>query len=260
MKERNIQRNAFFMLVGLNINTHFIINCVPEREVNEYFAMNNLKECLHELDFNVCGFFSDNHSSNVSEYMKLFSHYGIDSSDLHIFLDSKRIYLFYNCVHLTKSTRNNLHNHKRLLFVAADNVAAARFLSLFYILWTVSNCKNKFNSSHRLEKAVVYHGDKKPQFLQALAEWIVTWDKMKISSSEKFTLSSQTSNAFQRIHSSMPCCSNRSPTMNYFVKSSSNLIWKLWIYQSIFQQQEETFFRVGGEAYGHFTQKMKHKK
>ena len=151
--------------------------------------------------------------------MKLFSHYGIDSSDLHIFLYSKRIYLFYDSVHLTKSTRNNLHNHKRLLFVAA-----ARFLSLFYILWTVSNCKNKFNSSHRLEKAVVYHGDKKPQFLQALAEWIVTWDKMKISSSEKFTLSSQTSNAFLCIHSSMPCCSNRSSTMNYFVKSSSNLI------------------------------------
>ena len=34
----------------------------------------------------------------------------------------------------------------------------------------------------------------------------------------------------------------------------------LLIYQSIFQQQEETFFRVGGEAYGHFTLKMKHKK
>ena len=81
-----------------------------------------------------------------------------------------------------------------------DNVAAARFLSLLYILWTVSNCKNKFNSSHRLGNAVVYLlGDKKPQFLQALAEWIVTWDKMKISSSEKFTLSTQTSNAFQRV-------------------------------------------------------------
>ena len=61
-------------------------------------------------------------------------------------------------------------------------------------------------------------------------------------------------------YSSMPWCSNRSPTMNYFVKSSSNFIWKLRIYQSIFQQQEETFFRVSGEAYGHFTQKMKHKK
>ena len=80
-----------------------------------------------------------------------------------------------------------------------DNVAAARFLSLFYILWTVSNCKNKFNSSHWLGNAVVYLVVKKTQFLQALAEWIVTWDKMKISSSEKFTLSTQTSNAFQRI-------------------------------------------------------------
>ena len=60
------------MLVGLKINTRFIINCVPEREVKGYFVMSNLKECLHELDFNVRGFVSDNHSSN----------YGIDSPDL----------------------------------------------------------------------------------------------------------------------------------------------------------------------------------
>ena len=42
-----------FMLVGLKINTHFIINCVTERDVNGYFVLNNLEECLHELDFNV---------------------------------------------------------------------------------------------------------------------------------------------------------------------------------------------------------------
>ena len=108
------------MLVGLKINTHFIINCVPERELNGYFVMNNLKECLHELDFNVRGFVSDNHSSNVSAYMKLFSHYGIDSSDLHITFNSKRIYLFYDSIHLMKSIRNNLHNHKRLLFPPYD--------------------------------------------------------------------------------------------------------------------------------------------
>ena len=48
------------MLVGLKIITHFIINCVPEREMNGYFVMNNLKVCLRELDFNVRGFVSDN--------------------------------------------------------------------------------------------------------------------------------------------------------------------------------------------------------
>ena len=40
------------MLVGLKSNNHFIINCVPEKEVNLYFVLNNLKESLHELDFN----------------------------------------------------------------------------------------------------------------------------------------------------------------------------------------------------------------
>ena len=64
-----------------------------------------------------------------------------------------------------------------------DNVAAARFLSLFYILWIASNCMNKFNSSHRLGNAVLYLVIKNLNFSQALGEWIVTWDKMKISSS-----------------------------------------------------------------------------
>ena len=60
------------------------------------------------------------HYSNVSAYMKLFSHYEIDSSDLHITFNSKRIYLFYDSVHLMKSIRNNLHNHKGLLFPPYD--------------------------------------------------------------------------------------------------------------------------------------------
>ena len=81
-----------FMLVGLKSNTPFIIKCVPEREVNGDFVMNNLKECLqclHELDFNVRGVVCDNHASNVSAYRKLLSEYGNDSSDLHITFNNK---------------------------------------------------------------------------------------------------------------------------------------------------------------------------
>ena len=48
-----------FMLVGLRSNSHFIINCVSEREVNRYFVLNNLKECLDELNFNVRGAVSE---------------------------------------------------------------------------------------------------------------------------------------------------------------------------------------------------------
>ena len=43
-----------------------------------YFVMNNLKVCVHELDFNVRGAVSDNYSNNVSAYSKLFSQYGND--------------------------------------------------------------------------------------------------------------------------------------------------------------------------------------
>ena len=264
-----------FMLVDLKNNTPFIIKCVPEREVNGDFVMNNLKECLqclHELDFNVRGVVCDNHCSNVSAFRKLLSEYGNYSSDLHITFNSKRIYLFYDSVHLMKSIRNNLLNQKIFLFPPFEfkefkdricvpageiilqifhhihekdkkldahlraapkitvsvnhpgsckqrvplalaifdpttpaameryfpaDVVAARLLGLFYIWWTVSNSKNKFHSSHRLGNAAV-PGDEKPQVLQALVEWIVNWDKIKISSSEEFTLSAQTSNTLQR--------------------------------------------------------------
>ena len=74
-----------------------------------------------------------------------------------------------------------------------DNVAAARFLGLFYILWTVSNCKNKFNSSDRLGNAVVYLVIINLDFYKRLLNGtLLNWDKMKISSSEKFTFSTHT--------------------------------------------------------------------
>jgi hypothetical protein len=41
-------------------------------------------------------------------------------------------------------------------------------------------------------------GDNKPEFLRALAKWVKEWSGGKIANSEKFTLSSQTSDAFQR--------------------------------------------------------------
>ena len=85
-----------FILVGLKSNTHFLINCVPEREVNGYYFLNNLNESLHELDFYLRGVVSGNHSSNVtnvSAYRKLLSHYGIDSSNLLITFDISE----YNC-------------------------------------------------------------------------------------------------------------------------------------------------------------------
>ena len=51
---------------------------------------------------------SDNHSSNVFAYRKLFSHYGKDSPDLHFTFNSERIYLFYDSVYLMKSKSSSI--------------------------------------------------------------------------------------------------------------------------------------------------------
>ena len=125
--------------------------------------------------------------------------------------------------------------------------------SLFYILWTVSNCKNKFNSSHRLWNAVVYLVIKKNS-ISTSASWMDRY----LGQDEDFQ--------FWKIHplytdkqciptySSMPCCSNRSPAMNYFVHlkvmnlkkyistTRRNVLpsqwWSLWSFHSKDEAQE----------------------
>jgi len=74
---------------------------------------------------------------------------------------------------------------------------AAEFLHLFNVWWSISNSKERFNSSYRLGNAVV-PGDNKPQFLRSLADWIETWESEKIRNAERFTLTAQTSYALRR--------------------------------------------------------------
>ena len=74
---------------------------------------------------------------------------------------------------------------------------AAQFLHLINVWWTISNSKDRFNSSYQLGNAAV-PGDNKPQFLRALADWIENWDSEKIRNAERFTLTAQTSYALRR--------------------------------------------------------------
>ena len=78
-----------------------------------------------------------------------------------------------------------------------DRQDSAQFLSLFSIWWTISNSKSKFNSSNNLGNAAV-HGDGKPQFLRAFADWLLLWQSHKLPCSEKFTLTAQTNEALVR--------------------------------------------------------------
>ena len=73
---------------------------------------------------------------------------------------------------------------------------AAEFLKLYSTWWNISNAKEKF-SNNKIGHAAV-KGDKKPEFLRAMANWIESWSNEKIPASQKFTLTPQTSAALIR--------------------------------------------------------------
>ena len=76
-----------------------------------------------------------------------------------------------------------------------DRKDAPAFLKLISSWWTIMNSKLQFNSNNRLGNAVI-SGDNKPLFLRDLARWVEEWQAIRISNSEKMTLSKQTSSAF----------------------------------------------------------------
>ena len=78
-----------------------------------------------------------------------------------------------------------------------DRQDRAQFLSLFSIRWTISNSNFKFNSSNNLGNAAV-HGNGKPLFLRAFADWMLLSQSHKLPCSEKFTLPAQTNEALVR--------------------------------------------------------------
>ena len=78
-----------------------------------------------------------------------------------------------------------------------DRTDAAQFLKLFNDWWIISNSKNQYNFNNNLGNAAI-HGDGKPEFLRAMANWIQKWENEKIPNCEKFGLSKQTSAALQR--------------------------------------------------------------
>ena len=74
-----------------------------------------------------------------------------------------------------------------------ENQAAAEFLHLFEVWWTISHSKCQFSNNLIGHAAVL--DDKKPQFLRAFADWVETWETSQVSGCKKFTLTKQTSHA-----------------------------------------------------------------
>ena len=77
-----------------------------------------------------------------------------------------------------------------------ESNAAAQFLRLFNLWWTISNSKQQFNMNfHRGDAAKA--NDCKPTFLRKLADWFSKWKTQQPAKTEKFTLSKQTTSALE---------------------------------------------------------------
>ena len=108
-----------FMIVGLKSNVPYVVKACPEREITGEWLKDELLSCLnvlHENGFNVRGVVSDDHATNVCAYKQLLTENGQDADDLFLVLNERKIYLFFDTVHLIKNVRNNLLNRKRFLF------------------------------------------------------------------------------------------------------------------------------------------------
>ena len=108
-----------FMIVGLKSSVPYVVKTLPETQIVGDWVKEALLDCLkmlHESGFNVRGVVCDDHSTNVNAYTQLLQEYGESTDDLFITLDGKKIYLFFDTVHLMKNVRNNLLSRKRFLF------------------------------------------------------------------------------------------------------------------------------------------------
>ena len=75
-----------------------------------------------------------------------------------------------------------------------ESNAAAQFLRLINLWWTISNSKQQFNMNfHRGDAAKA--NDCKPTFLRKLADWFSEWKTQQPANTEKFTPSKQTTSA-----------------------------------------------------------------
>ena len=108
-----------FMIVGLKNSIPYVIKSSPETKINADWLKKEITNCLGILSksgFNVRAIVCDNHTSNVSSFKNLLQHFNQDPEELFIWYELRKIYLFYDAVHLAKNIRNNLLNYKRFIF------------------------------------------------------------------------------------------------------------------------------------------------
>ena len=109
-----------FMIIGLKENVPYVVKAAPLLTfINSDLLKDELLSCLELLitgSFNVRAVTCDNHAANVSTFTKSIFPFREDNESLFINIQSQKVYLFYDTVHLIKNIRNNLPSKKRLVF------------------------------------------------------------------------------------------------------------------------------------------------
>ena len=135
------------MVVGLKQPIPFVVQAFPEVTFDGQRLAEKMSDNIDNLiEIGLCvrGIVTDNHSPNVNECSALIKISNSESNDYNYIKDSqnsRKTYLFYDTVHLMKSTRNNLLNKKKFSeFVYNDNlhinlhiVQQAIFAGLIYV-------------------------------------------------------------------------------------------------------------------------------
>ena len=113
-----------FMVVGLRKSIPYVIKTLPETKISGEWLKPQILESLcslHNAGFYVRAVITDNHSVNVAAFSLLKKQFSPNNSDEDMFIIhpseiTRKVYLFYDSVHLLKNIRNNLLNAKRFIF------------------------------------------------------------------------------------------------------------------------------------------------
>ena len=113
-----------FMISGLKETVPCVVKVCPEVTVTGDWLSQEIISCIAQVinaGFNIRAIVADNHSSNVNAFRTLLENFEGDGKHFITLPDSpKRIFLFFDTVHLLKNIRNSFLNKSKFMFPSFD--------------------------------------------------------------------------------------------------------------------------------------------
>ena len=113
-----------FRISGLKETVPTVVKVCPEVTVTGDWLSQEIIACVAQVlnaGFNIRAVVADNHSANVNAYKMLLNKFEGDKNHFITFPDyPKRIFLFFDIVHLLKNIRNSFLNKSKFVFPSFD--------------------------------------------------------------------------------------------------------------------------------------------